>query len=400
MNNLHSTLLGRIAAVLVAFAITNYAAQAQQAGGNRFTLANTKSGQISGPFTIYHGARVRLGGDLYRISLDGDRRISFSGGPNGESYGPYQTVDGRLMQIGDAMYSFSWGAAARPTVQSPAPKKPAREAPIAEFAPMPPKPEMIAIPAETERRTVKPLDLPSLPDASKPFEWNFWLAPIDSTEFKWKVESVEGNSADLERRTVGAGLSLNSWSADAAYSTSGKSSAVLPDGLGLSGTSIDDASGWSIGAGYKRPLLKEGGWTASAGIFGRIRQDKGDLSATTLVSTDVADTNNLGNVISSFESSKSSVKVTEKTVRLDFDLGYRYRSFYGFAGLQLQPVSSVSVSGSLPNAGDNLKISAKHDDPIGFVAGGFWEFGNGLRVFSDFSLGIDKRLRFGLSRNF
>ncbi len=372
----------------------------------RFTLTETRSGASFGPFTLFDGARVRVDGTLYRVVFPGNGRVTFVDSTNGRTFGPYQPVEGRLMQLGKAMYAFGGagksGVRGKPAA-SGAPGRAAAHAapaPIAEFAPMPPKPELIEIPPEVEHRQAPSLDLPGLPDATRPPAWSIWLAPLDTTPFKWKVESVSGKKADFERTTLGGGLGYNSWLAEAAYSTSGKSSAIVPGGLGFSGSSIDDADGFSLAIGYKRPFLREGGWTASAGILGRIRQDKGDISSTALVATSKVDTNNVENVVSEYRSGKSSVKITEKALRLDFDLSYRSGQFMGFAGLQIQPVSSVSVSGHMPYGSENLKISAKHDDAIGAIVGGSYTFWNDFQVFADLTLIYESRLRIGVSREF
>lgn len=374
----------------------------------RFTLTETRSQAVSGPFTLFNGARVRLGGTLYVLSLDGDGRVTFTA-PGGATYGPFQPVAGRLMRIGDAMYAYNGGgsgaraasqsAGARPVGADLQSASASAAAPIATFEPMPPPPDRIEIPPETPQRTAPALDLPNLPEPSRAFLWHLWFAPIDNTPLKWKVEKVNGRETDFERTSFGAGLTLKSWFAEADYSTSGKSGSIVPSGLGFTGASIDDATGYSLSLGYKRPFLREGGWTASAGLLGRIRQDKGDISSSALVSTGEADTNELGNVISKYESRKSSVKITEKSLRLDFDLAYQYQDFHGFAGLRIQPLSSVSVSGTLPYGEDNLKISAKHDDAIGVVFGGTVDLKAGFYFSADLTLGYETRLRLALSRD-
>ena len=389
------------------FTFASFAAGATPA---RYTLSETRTQTVSGPFTLFDGARIRLGGELYRVNIGSDRRITFTS-PAGTPFGPYQMVPGRIMQIGKAMYSFDWAGASSFTSESgavpraaaaPASSRAAAQssAPIATFDPMPPKPELIEIPPEVEHRSVPSLDLPALPDASRPLAWNFWLAPIDRTPFKWRVESVSGRDVDFERTSAGAGLSLNSWMAEAAYSTSGKSGAIVPEGLGFSGSSIEDASGFALALGYKRPFLVEGGWTASAGILGRIRQEKGDISSSALVATGESDTNDVGNVISEYQTRSSSIKISEKTLRLDFELGYRIESFRIFGDLVLQPLSSVSVSGKLPYGDDNLKISAKHDDAVGVMVGGSFDLPSDFKIFADCTILCETRMRLGLSRAF
>ena len=366
-----------------------------------FTLTETLGKTTHGPFTLFNGARIRLDGTLYKVSISGDDRITFTA-PGGAAYGPYQPVPGRLMRIGNATYAYdgSNAASSRPVGTRPVGADlQSASAPIATFDPLPPPPDRIEIPPETPQRTAPALDLPALPDPASTRIWSLWFAPIDNTPFKWTVEKVSGNKKDFERTSVGAGLTLFSWFAEADYALSGKSGSIVPSGLGFTGAAIDDASGFSVSLGYKRPFIREGSWTASAGILGRYRQDKGDITSSALVSTGEADTNELGNVISKYETRKSSVKITEKALRLDFDLAYQYYDFHAFAGLRVQPLSSVSVSGTLPYGEDDLKLSAKHDDAIGVVFGGTVDLKAGFYLSADLTLGYETRLRLALSRD-
>ena len=397
----------RLTALLCAVALFGLAMGARGAEAPRsdikksgFTLTETLGKTTYGPFTLFNGARIRLDGTLYKISVGGDDRITFTA-PGGAAYGPYQPVPGRLMKIGSAMYTYNGGGAgaASSRAAEAARSDTSAAAPIATFDPLPPPPDRIEIPPETPQRTAPALDLPALPDAASTRIWSLWFAPIDNTPFKWTVEKVSGNKKDFERTSVGAGLTLFSWFAEADYALSGKSSSIVPSGLGFTGAAIDDASGFSVSLGYKRPFIREGSWTASAGILGRYRQDKGDITSSALISTGEADTNELGNVISKYETRKSSVKITEKALRLDFDLAYQYYDFHAFAGLRVQPLSTVSVSGTLPYGEDDLKLSAKHDDAIGVVFGGTVDLKAGFYLSADLTLGYETRLRLALSRD-
>lgn len=397
----------RLTALLCAVALFGLAMGARGAEAPRsdvkksgFTLTETLGKTTHGPFTLFNGARIRLDGTLYKVSISGDDRITFTA-PGGAAYGPYQPVPGRLMKIGSAMYTYNGGGAgaASSRAAEAARSDTSAAAPIATFDPLPPPPDRIEIPPETPQRTAPALDLPELPDPASTRIWSLWFAPIDNTPFKWTVEKVSGNKKDFEHTSVGAGLTLYSWFAEADYALSGKSGSIVPSGLGFTGAAIDDASGFSVSLGYKRPFIREGSWTASAGILGRYRQDKGDITSSALVSTGEADTNELGNVISKYESRKSSVKITEKALRLDFDLAYQYYDFHAFAGLRVQPLSSVSVSGTLPYGEDDLKLSAKHDDAIGVVFGGTVDLKAGFYLSADLTLGYETRLRLALSRD-
>ncbi|MBR0056298.1 MAG: hypothetical protein IJP66_03125, partial [Kiritimatiellae bacterium] len=93
-----------------------------------------------------------------------------------------------------------------------------------------------------------------------------------------------------------------------------------------------------------------------------------------------------------------SVKITEKALRLDFELAYRSGDFRGFAGVHIQPYSSVDVSGKLPYGDENLKVSAKHDDAIGAIVGGSLDLKADLVLFADVTLGYETRARVGLGK--
>lgn len=390
---------------VLAFAFAVHAASVFAAG--QFFLADVRNGTTFGPYTLYDGAKIRLGGILYDVSVKGNDRVSFVSAADKSAYGPFQTVDGRIMRVGGVSYTFGWkdggSASSRTSGKSSAKadvKRPVHEAPIAEFAPLPPKPEMIAVPEPEQQRQVKPLDMPALPDASRPLTLAAWLAPLDQMPVEWKIASAKGSDSDIKRTTFGLSAALNSWFAETSLSTGVKCDEIIPDGLGISNSAMDDGSGWSIGIGYKRPFLAEGNVVASAGLFGRIRQDKGDLSATTFVATGEADTNDLGNVYSKVATSKSSVKITETTLRVDLELAYVEEFWRVFIGVLIQPISDMDVSASIQFADESLKVSATHDDPIAVRVGGWYELNDGWSLAADLMIGMESQLRLGVMREF
>ena len=177
------------AAIFFLFTFASFAAGATPA---RYTLSETRTQTVSGPFTLFDGARIRLGGELYRVNIGSDRRITFTS-PAGTPFGPYQMVPGRIMQIGKAMYSFDWAGASSFTSESgavpraaaaPASSRAAAQssAPIATFAPMPPKPELIEIPPEVEHRSVPSLDLIDFQYGSAPGLNDYWHTPADTPD--------------------------------------------------------------------------------------------------------------------------------------------------------------------------------------------------------------------------
>ena len=359
-----------------------------------FYLSETKSHALYGPFTLYDGAKIRVAGTLYSLSVAGDR-ITFGGVPGGP-FGPYQTVNGRIMRIGDSMYSFFWKDAVR--TQPVAPVR-APEPPIAEFDPMPPMPERIEVP-EPESRHVEPLDLPPLPDATKPVSWFAWVAPVDNTPIEWKIESAKGNETDYKRTSLGGGLAINSWFSSLRLSTGGKSGDIVKKGMGVTSSSLSDGTGFALEAGYKRPFLSQNGWVASGGIYGMLRRDKADLKTRSLIHTSETDTNNVTNIKSYYRTRTSSLKLTEYTLGLDIDLAYVTDFWSAYVGVLIQPLSSLDVSGGLPYGDDDLKLEASHDDPLAARIGGWYEMDAGWRITAEAIFGMETLIRLGVWRNF
>lgn len=371
---------------------------------SRFSLIESRSKAISGPYTIYQGAKVRIGGDLYELSLPDDR-ISFIA-TDGKVYGPFEPVEGRMMRINNATYTFTSQSVSLSQPIAPevsvAPEAPAvQQKPIVEFRPIPPKKEMIPISEDATRRTVDPLDLPSLPDASHPFMWGLWYSPIDITPFKWSVDSFSGAESDLERSTLGIGLYYNSWMLEAQYSISAEGGNVVPNGMGITESSLDDGNSKSIAVGYKRPFLDEGRWKALAGVYFRYRLDEVDMSVRSLSQGTVIGTNNVESYFSSYSTKESSIEVEELLLRVDLELAYSQERWGASAAALIYALSDVAVSGKFPYSGGSLELSAKHDNPVGMRISGWYQFNNdGWRARTELTLGPETELRLGITRSF
>lgn len=376
----------------------------------RFTLVSIDSDTTAGPYTLFGGAKVRIAGELFELRIGNDERVTFVSVGSQKRYGPFQPVDGRIMRIADVSYVFrSVGEAERKKVNSGARSSsavsgatPALDptAPIATFDPLPPPPERIAIPAEDPRRTVAPLDFPALPDATSPLAWQFWLAPIDSTPLKWKIEGDAGNKTDLERVSLGGAITWNAWLAEVQVSMNEKSGRIVPDGLALSDCSLDGGSGFAFAVGYQRPFVVDGPWVASAGLYGRIRREEADLSVNLLHETSMIDTNIVGNVVYASDIGSSTIKISETSLRLNLQLAYETEIWSAMAGVIVQPICEVEVSGDIPNGNSTLSLSAEHDEPLGVRLGVTANAADMFEIFGDITLGLERYVRVGIRREF
>ena len=358
-----------------------------------FTMLNIRDSRVFGPFRIKSGETVRVDGVSYQLLTPSAGRVSFKSLANGTEYGPFQVVDGRLGVVGNATYRLRPASAA--ALPAPAPAA-ARNEP---FVPQPPAmPEMIPVP-EQQRRVVPAKDLRALPETAPVIRALAWFAPIDNTPIDWKLDSSSAGDGDIERVSFGGEAEWNHWMASVTLSPVVESGGLAKGGSGITGASIEDGTGWSVGAGYRRPFLVEGGWSASAGLRGQFRQDSGDLTAHTVASSSHTDTNGVVSVLSERRTETSSITVRELSLWIDLELAYS-QDFWGlYADVSIEPVSEYSVSGSIKYGDRGLSIDAERSLPLSAMFGGWYRMDR-WRFFADLTLGNDERLRLGCGYEF
>ena len=390
--------------LLLVSAFTFLAASAFAATG--FLLQETQTRQLHGPVQKIDKSRINLAGRAYEIRVYSRDRISFMDVATQETYGPVATVDGRLVRVGNVMYAYydASGKAAQ-TVRREAESGIApRPAPPSTPKP-PPMPKRIDIPEEETAPIVPAKDLPALPEAESGLSVDAWIAFIDNTPIDWKVSSFKGAESDIERTTLGGDVVWNGLSLGAGFSPAVDGGEIVPKGVGVSSSSFDGDSGFLLELGSHHPFLSEGGWKASAGVRGQLRQDKGTISSSSLVSTGKADTND--NVIVEYKTQSSSVTLTEFSLWIDLGLSYSYYKMWGLsANFAFEPVSEYDVSGSFWYGGKKLSVEADRSVPIAFTLGGWCNLGEvfprvqPILVFADASFGADVRFRVGAGWEF
>ncbi len=359
------------------------------------SLQDVRNSTMYGPFRLRKGEKVKLGGVSYEMLLPSADRISFRSLANDVVYGPIQIVDGRLGVVGNGTYRLH-------VPQSPVRTSAARRDGTAgarnsdePFVPQPPAmPEMIEVPAQQPQRIVHPKDLRALPDTAPIFQFNSWLALMDNTPLDWKIDSAGAGDGALERMSLGAGIEWNHWLASVALSPFVECNDIASGGSGITGASLEDGTGWSLEAGYRRPFLVEGGWKASAGLRGRIRQDSGDLNANTVSRSDMTDTNGVASVISLRHTQTSSIAVRELSLWIDLELSYSAEFWGAYAEISIGPVSEYSISGEIHYGEGSLSLDAERQTPLSVMVGG-WCVLDHWRFFSDLSVGSDRRFRLG-----
>ena len=363
------------------------------------SLQNLRDSTMYGPFRLRKGEKVTLGGVSYEILTPSENRISFKSRANGVVYGPIQIVDGRLGVVGNATYRLH--VPKTPSGASTSTRNRAgNAAPEEPFVPQPPAmPELIEVPVQQPQRVVAPKDLRALPETAPVFQVRGWLAFVDHTPLDWKIDSSKAGDGVLERVSLGGGVDWNHWLASLVLSPFVECDDIVSGGAGITGASFEDGTGWSLEAGYRRPFLVEGGWTASAGLRGQIRQDSGDLHVSTVTRTDITDTNGVTSVWSESRTQTSSLTVRELSLWIDLELSYSEEIWGVYAQVSIEPVSEYDVSGSIRYGEGSLSLDAERQTPLSVTAGGWYALDR-WRFFSDLTIGADRRFRIGCGYDF
>jgi hypothetical protein len=359
-------------------------------GEEAFTLQKTQTGQISGPYMLRDGARIQLNDRAYQMRIVPPDRLSFISIATGRVFGPVQTIEGRLVEIDQAMFTFSWKTERSLSSVQPAP---ARRPPLPPPPRAPPRPEPIPIPDIRQAEPPKPRT--PLPELSRDWRVSAWYAPVHDTPMNWKVDGRRANDMDLSRETFGGAMLWHGWAFQLELSPSVSSGELLPAGMDVTRSELDDGTGWSLAAGYRRPLLVRGGWEASGGA--RVSISRDDLKLTSNTAVGQRGTNDMIDV--SYVTRSTDITVTELALWLDLGLTYSAENWGLYLDLGFQPIGTVEVDGGLVYNGRELAIKADRDQPMMFT-GGAWVGVSPWRFFADYTVGSDETLRLGVSFDF
>jgi hypothetical protein len=365
--------------------------------GEVFSFQNLRDSTVSGPYRLHKGDKVRLGGITYEVLTPSQGRVSFKSLSNGVVYGPIQAVDGRIGVVGNASYCLR--AAADDAAVTPPPQPPANVQ-SEPFVPQPPAmPTLIEVPEQQKPTLVKPKQLRPLPKSQEVLRFWGWLAPLDNTSVDWKIASSKSGDGEIERTSIGGDVEWNNWMASVSLSPTVECGDIASGGTGIRGASIEEGTGWSIEAGYRRALLSEGGWTAKAGLRGQIRQESGDLTVLSLIRSEETDTNGVVTAKSERRTQTSSITIRELSLWIDLELAYSEDNWGTFAIVSFQPVSDYNVSSSIHYGEIDLSLDAERPQPLDVTVGGWYGFDR-WRLFADLTLASDTRFRIGCGYDF
>jgi len=335
-----------------------------------FTLKGVRSSRDYGPFAFRHGALLKLESGVFKINLLADRRaFSLVDTDTGLAYGVYELVLGRMIDIGDVLFTIT-GITAPPA------------------------------PAATGQAAT-----PSLLDDT---EFGIELTLLNQTAYDWEINGESGGDHTIERGAVALKARKGLVTLQLGLTTNAEwDHTIAGDGDIFENAEMTDGTGWFAAVGLRVRVFEEGRWSGI--VHGEAFHRREELSlkygAWEIESiTSVTDTNALTNTVIVTENRRynnhdETATLTETLVSVGVQLAYTAPAWGLYAGLRALPWSDTSLDAVITSDNKRYKITFERKDPV-MAYGGIGVTIMDIRTYIEVEGGGEMAVRLGLARAF
>jgi len=370
-----------------AFFLTMACAKAIADEAQTFTLKGVRSHEDYGPFLFRRGTLLKLESGLFRLSILPDNKaFTLTDTENGLSYGVYELVLGRMIDIGDVLFTIT-GMTAPPVTP-----------------------------------TVKAQ--PSILDDT---EFGIDISLVNEVAYDWEINGQSGGeSRDIERRNVTLKARKGLFAVQAGLLTDSRwDHTIAGSDSTFTEAEITEGKGWFAAVGLSIPVLKEGRWSARINAEVIYRREEFSLqygtweieSITSTVDLSTPGTNDVADTESSAEEATTTtnsvstttflrfnnydkdVTLTETLVSAGAQIAYHAPAWFLYAGIRALPWTDTSLNAVITSDDRKFKIEFTRKDPVMAYGGIGLDF-LGLRSYIEMEGGGENTLRLGISRSF
>lgn len=335
-----------------------------------FTLSGVRSGQDYGPFAFRHGGLLKLESGVFKLNILADgRAFKLVDTETRLEYGVYELVLGRMIDIGEVLFTITSISA-------------------------PPPPSMTAQPPT-----------PSLLDDT---EFAVELTLLHQTAYDWEINGASGGDHAIERGSAALKARKGIVTLQIGMTTDAEwDHTIAGDGDIFENAELTDGSGWFAAVGLRIPVFQEGRWSGIVHGEAFFRREELSLQygAWELESiTTVTDTNSTTNAVIVTENRRynnhdETATLTETLVSIGIELAYNAPSWSWYAGLRALPWSDTSLDAVIRSDDRSFEITFERKDPI-MAYGGVGVTIMGIRTYLEVEGGGETAARLGLSRAF
>jgi len=344
-------------------------------GGSSFKLKAVQSKELFGPFAFRSGAFLKLESGAFKLNIISGRSFELIDPGSGEKFGVYEFVPGRMIDIGDKLFTITdiKSVKTKANTASTAGKAPSQY--------------------RTEKRTF-------FDDTALGLE----LDLINNTKYDWEINGAGGDSdANLERRTASLTFGKDFINARLGLITSSEwDNTIAGDGINFENATMKKGTGWFAGLGIKVPVFKEGRWEGD--IFGEVSYSKEELSlqygaweVDSVVSSTV--TNGATNVTTTtnydYINYDEDATLTETLVMLGASISYEAPVWFIYAGIKTLPWSDSALDAVIVSDNNKFELTFERNDPVTAYGGGGFIL-KGLKCYVEIEGGGVSAVRLGI----
>ncbi len=337
-----------------------------------FRLQAVQSREIYGPFTFKTDSKLKIESGIFRLKIVGEKTFRLGDSDTGKTYGVYELVTGRMIDVGDVLFTII-GV------------------------------ETIASPLVAVARTG------TASEASTSFfsgtALGLQLELLDTVKYKWEINGADADSEEkMERTSASLNIRKSYFTAQLGLVTAADwDNTITGDGVTFENATMEEGTGWLVGVGVDVPVFKEGRWNAS--VFGNasFRQEElslqyGAWEVQSIVSTTV--TNGTSNVVTTttnldYVNHDRDATLTETLVTLGATLAYEAPRWFLYTGLKTLPWADTSLDATIVAGDSKYKIEFERKDPV-MVYGGIGFTLGGIKCYVEAEGGGETAIRLGL----
>jgi hypothetical protein len=352
-----------LTALLLGFAAS---ACAQQT----FTLRGVRSNQDYGPFAFRHGSLLKLESGVFKLNILADgRAFTLLDTETGLAYGVYELVLGRMIDIGEVLFTITRVSA-------------------------PPTPS-VTVQAPS----------PSVLDNT---EFGIALTLLHQTAYDWEINGENGGDHNIDRGSVALKARKGLVNLQIGLTTDAEwDHTIAGDGERFENAEMTDGTGWFAAVGLRIPVFTEGHWSGI--VHGEAFYRREELSlqygAWELESiTTVTQTNALTNAVivtenRRYNNNDDTATLTETLVSVGLELAYTAPILSVYAGLRALPWSDTALDAVITSDDKRYKITFERKDPV-MAYGGIGLTLMEIKAYLEVEGGGETALRLGLARAF
>ena len=306
-----------------------------------FQLQAVLSKENYGPFAFKSEARVKIESGVYKLNVLTGRSFQLSDTDSDRSYGVYELVPGRIIDIGDVLYTIN-------TIKATTPR------------------------ARTSHRTTG--NPPSAAALFANTAIGLEVELLDAVAYDWEIDGASGEHEEkLERNSVSLEFQKNPFIARVGIVTAADwDHTIAGDGDTFENVTLEEGTGWFAGLGVTIPIFIDGRWSANLSGEVSYRQETlslqyGAWEIESIVSTTV--TNGVSNVVTTttnldYVNYDEEATLTEMLAVLGASVSYDAPSWFLYAGLKALPWSDTSLDAEVRVRDKKYKIEFERNDPV------------------------------------